>query len=81
VTAFRRLLDGFVAGASGTSSRITRAVLLADPPSLDIGEMTDKGSINQRAVLAHRSGLVEELYAEAQPPHVLVAAGQKMGVI
>jgi feruloyl-CoA synthase len=79
VTAFRRLLDGFVAAASGTSSRITRAVLLADPPSLDIGEMTDKGSINQRAVLAHRAHLVEELYAEAPPPHVLVAAGQKWG--
>ena len=33
----------------------TRAILLAEPPSLDIGEMTDKGSINQRAVLAHRA--------------------------
>jgi feruloyl-CoA synthase len=80
VAAFRRLLDSFVAAASGTSGRVTRAVLLADPPSLDIGEMTDKGSINQRAVLAHRASLVEELYAEAPPPHVLVAAGQKMGV-
>jgi feruloyl-CoA synthase len=50
-----------------------RAVLLAEPPSLDIGEMTDKGSINQRAVLAHRAALVEELYAEPPPPHVIVA--------
>jgi feruloyl-CoA synthase len=46
---------------------------LADPPSLDIGEMTDKGSINQRAVLTHRAALVEALYTDAPPPHVLVA--------
>ena len=51
----------------GTSSRVRRAVLLAEPPSLDIGEMTDKGSINQRAVLANRAALVEELYADAPP--------------
>ncbi len=71
--AFARLLDSFTAAGTGTSSRITRAVLLAEPPSLDIGEMTDKGSINQRAVLAHRAALVEELYANPPPPHVLVA--------
>ena len=51
----RRRLVAFAAAARGTSSRITRAMLLAEPPSLDIGEMTDKGSINQRAVLAHRA--------------------------
>jgi feruloyl-CoA synthase len=33
------------------------------PPSLDAGEMTDKGSINQRAVLKNRAALVDELYA------------------
>src|SRR5580700_1968191 len=79
-SAFNRLLDTFAAAASGTSGRVTRAVLLAEPPSLDIGEMTDKGSINQRAVLAHRAGLVEELYAEAPPAHVFVAVKQKIGV-
>jgi len=72
--AFTSLLDSFAAAATGTSSRVTRAVLLADPPSLDIGEMTDKGSINQRAVLDHRAALVEELYAAAPPPDVIVAA-------
>jgi feruloyl-CoA synthase len=71
--AFARLLDSFVAASTGTSSRVTRAVLLTDPPSLDIGETTDKGSINQRTVLAHRSALVEDLYADVPPPHVLVA--------
>jgi len=80
IDAFRRLLNSFVAAAGGTSSRVTRAALLADPPSLDIGEMTDKGSINQRAVLAHRAALVEELYADAPPPHVIVAAPQAVEV-
>ena len=74
VTAmFAKLLDSFAAASSGASNRVTRAVLLADPPSLDIGEMTDKGSINQRAVLTHRAALVEALYTGAPPPHVLVA--------
>jgi feruloyl-CoA synthase len=57
----------------GTSNRIDRAILLAEPASLDIGEMTDKGSINQRAVLVHRAALVEELYADPPPPNVIVA--------
>jgi feruloyl-CoA synthase len=70
---FKRHLDSFAAASTGTSSRVTRAILLADPPSLDIGEMTDKGSINQRAVLAHRAALVEDIYAKAPPPHVIVA--------
>lgn len=77
---FARRLDTFVRSATGTSNRITRLSLLADPPSLDIGEMTDKGSINQRAVLAHRAALVEDLYAEAPPPHVIVAKPQSAEV-
>ena len=40
-------------------------MLLAEPPSLDTGEVTDKGSINQRAVLAHRAALVEETVRRA----------------
>ena len=56
----------------GTSARIRRAVLLTEPPSLDVGEVTDKGSLNQRAVLAHRAGLVEDLYADPLPAHVIV---------
>ncbi len=36
--------------------------LLADPPTLDRGEITDKGSINQRAVLTHRSETVLALH-------------------
>jgi len=71
--AFARKLGGFAAASTGTSNRIVRAVLLAEPASLDIGEMTDKGSINQRAVLAHRTAIVEALYADPPPPEIIVA--------
>jgi feruloyl-CoA synthase len=52
--------------STGSSNRIGRAMVLEEPPSLDAGEMTDKGSLNQRAVLARRAALVEELYRD--PP-------------
>jgi feruloyl-CoA synthase len=71
--AFARKLDSFAAASIGTSGRIVRAAVLAEPPSLDIGEMTDKGSINQRAVLAHRASVVEAVYADPPPPHIIVA--------
>ena len=48
---------------AGSSARITRIAVLRAPPSLEAGELTDKGSINQRAVLARRAGLIEALYA------------------
>ena len=72
-TAFARKLGGFAAASTGTSGRIVRAALMAEPASLDIGEMTDKGSINQRAVLAHRTTAVQALYADPPPPHIIVA--------
>ena len=50
---------------TGSSNRIARAMVLEEPPSLDAGEMTDKGSINQRAVLKRRSALVDELYSNS----------------
>jgi feruloyl-CoA synthase len=58
-----RRLSSFAARATGSSNRIARALVLDEAPSLDAGEMTDKGTINQRAVLARRAALVEELYA------------------
>ncbi len=76
--AFERLLDALSDPSRGTSARIGRAILLADPPSLDVGEVTDKGSINQRAVLAHRAALVEELYADPPSPNVIVAGGSRI---
>ncbi len=51
---------------SGSSSRVTRALVLEEPPSLDAGETTDKGSINQRAVLARRKDLVDELFSDSE---------------
>ena len=71
-SAFAGKLASFAAARTGTSGRVVRAILLAEPASLDIGEMTDKGSINQRAVLAHRAATVEALYADPLPPHIIV---------
>ncbi len=51
------------ASATGSSLRVPRAIIMLDPLDLDRGEVTDKGSVNQRAVRAHRSHLVEMLYA------------------
>jgi feruloyl-CoA synthase len=71
--AFARFLEALSDPSRGTSARVRRAILLAEPPSLDVGEVTDKGSINQRAVLAHRAALVDELYADPPPRNVIVA--------
>ena len=49
-----------------------RARILPIAPSLDRGEITDKGSINQRAILRHHADLVAELYAATPPPQVVV---------
>jgi feruloyl-CoA synthase len=69
--AFRERLTKFLATSTGSSTRITRAILIDTPLSIDRGEVTDKGSINQRAVLAHRSLLIEELYSPAPAAHVI----------
>jgi feruloyl-CoA synthase len=54
-----------LAQAGGGSSTVpVRALLMAEPPSVEAGEITDKGYINQRAVLTRRKDLVEALYAE-----------------
>ena len=47
----------------GGATRITRVLLMTEPAAIDAGEITDKGYINQRAVLARRADLVERLYA------------------
>jgi feruloyl-CoA synthase len=69
---FRSLLGAFARNSTGSSNRIARIALLAVPPSLDAGEITDKGSINQRAVLRHRAAVVDALYATPAPPWVIV---------
>jgi len=69
--AFRERFAKFLASSTGSSTRITRAILLNGPLSIDRGEVTDKGSINQRAVLEHRSQLIEILYSPTPPAHVI----------
>ena len=69
--AFRERFEKLLATATGSSTRITRAILLDTPLSIDRGEVTDKGSINQRAVLEHRDALVDELYAATPSSRVI----------
>ena len=68
----RARLTAFASGSTGSSNRICRAILLSEPPLLDAGEITDKGSINQRAVLTRRADLVAELYAPEPSARVIV---------
>jgi feruloyl-CoA synthase len=58
----QQLVDALHASGTGSATRVARALVLAEPPSIDRGEITDKGSINQRAVLTHRDADVERLY-------------------
>jgi feruloyl-CoA synthase len=60
------------ARAKGSSMRIARCLLLAEPPSIDANEITDKGYLNQRAVLTRRAALVERLYTDPPMPDVIV---------
>ena len=64
---FQAMLDRLAKGAAGSASRIARLCLLAEPPTIDRSEVTDKGSINQRAVLAYRAATVEALHAGSLP--------------
>jgi feruloyl-CoA synthase len=61
---FQTVIDELARTATGSANRIARLCLLADPPTIDRGEITDKGSINQRAVLAHRADTVAKLHAD-----------------
>jgi feruloyl-CoA synthase len=68
---FQSYLNSLAAESTGSSNRVMRAILLEESPSLDAGEITDKGSFNQRAVLDRRAALVEQLYLENPPPSIL----------
>jgi feruloyl-CoA synthase len=67
----QELVDRLARSATGSANRVARALLLTEPPSLDNGEVTDKGSVNQRAVLKQRAALVAALHA-GQAPHVVL---------
>ena len=67
VAHFQHVIHSLAKTATGSASRVARMVLLSEPPSIDKGEVTDKGSINQRAVLKHRNSLVQALHAGTAP--------------
>jgi feruloyl-CoA synthase len=71
---FRETLDRLAGESTGGSTTVVRALLLDEPPSLDAREITDKGTINQKAVLEHRAALVEELYAVSASSRLVVAS-------
>ncbi|WP_064299009.1 feruloyl-CoA synthase [Ralstonia solanacearum] len=60
---FAALVERLNRVATGSANRIARLRLLDEAPSLDHGEITDKGSINQRAVLGRRAALIDAIYA------------------
>jgi feruloyl-CoA synthase len=74
---FKKRLNALARQSAGGSTRICRIVLMAEPPSLDAGEATDKGSINQRAVLTRRAAVVEELYADKPSANVIAIDERK----
>ncbi|MCW5703472.1 MAG: AMP-binding protein [Xanthobacteraceae bacterium] len=72
IARLKRGLEAHNASATGSSMRIARAMLMAEPPSIDGNELTDKGYINQRAGLERRADLVERLYAAKPDSDVII---------
>ncbi|MEJ2156206.1 MAG: AMP-binding protein [Desulfobacteraceae bacterium] len=72
VELFRSILKKHNEVSSGSSWRIERLIILNEQPRIDKNETTDKGYLNQSAVLAHHKELVADLYADPPPPHVIV---------
>ena len=58
--------------ASGASQRVTRAIIMRQPPSFDLGEITEKGSLNVRLIRERRADLVAALYSGSHPDVLLV---------
>jgi feruloyl-CoA synthase len=61
---FQNIVNTLAQSATGSANRIARLCLLSEPPTIDKGEVTDKGSINQRSVLTHRADTVAALHAD-----------------
>lgn len=74
LTQFQKVLDELDHTATGSASRIARMCLLAEPPTIDRSEVTDKGSINQRAVLTHRAETVAALHDDTL--HTILKPGK-----
>ncbi len=61
---FQDIVNELAQSGTGSANRIARLCLLSEPPTIDKGEITDKGSINQRSVLTHRDDTVTALHAD-----------------
>jgi feruloyl-CoA synthase len=61
---FQQVINALSASSTGSANRIARMCLLSEPPTIDKGEITDKGSINQRSVLHHRADTVAALHED-----------------
>ena len=68
----RAALERLAATSRGSATRIERIVLAVVAPSFDAGEITEKGTLNQRAVVRTRAALVETLYTDPPPDDVIV---------
>jgi feruloyl-CoA synthase len=71
---FQSLLKELAQTSTGSSNRIARAMLMTEPPSIDKHEATDKGSLNQGAILRNRAALVEELYSTQPSSRVIIVS-------
>ena len=72
---FRGIFQKHNALSSGSSWRIERLTILNEQPRIDKNETTDKGYLNQNAVLAHHKEFVDDLYADQPPARVIVVDG------
>jgi feruloyl-CoA synthase len=70
-TRLREKLNSLARTSTGSSNLVRRAMVLLEPLSMDRGEMTDKGSVNQRLVLRNRTRAVEQLYANVPDDQVI----------
>ncbi len=77
---FASIVSELAAQNTGSSTFVARAIVLDEPPSAAAREITDKGSLNQKAVLKHRHALLEELYAKDPSPRVIEATTKSVKV-
>ncbi len=70
--ALRQKIESHNAQAGGSSRRIARAMIMTEPPDIDAGEITDKGYLNQRRILARRASLIERLFSDSPDTSVML---------
>jgi feruloyl-CoA synthase len=75
---FADLLTELAKEATGSATRVVRGMILEEPPSIDKSEVTDKGSLNARALLDNRKALLAELYVDKPTARVLRAKLEKV---